>query len=67
MKLLVDAGADINIKMGTSGQTPLHLAVEYDCIDIISYLLNNVSPRCNILYLAAFNILVINDKEVESD
>ncbi|XP_034238901.1 nuclear factor NF-kappa-B p110 subunit-like isoform X2 [Thrips palmi] len=39
VKLLVTAGADLNEKTGTAGQTPLHLAVEYDCKEIVSLLL----------------------------
>lgn len=43
VKLLVNAGADLNKRNETAGQTPLHLAVEYDCKEIVSLLLSQVS------------------------
>lgn len=42
MEFLVNAGADLNSKTGTAGQTPLHLAVEAKSKDIIEYLLGRV-------------------------
>lgn len=42
VKLLVNAKADLNEKTGTAGQTPLHLAVEYDSEQIVGLLLSQV-------------------------
>lgn len=39
VRQLVAAGADVNLKTGTAGQTPLHLAVEFDSPEIVNYLL----------------------------
>ncbi|KAM6954563.1 NF-kappa-B inhibitor epsilon [Aplochiton taeniatus] len=40
IKLLIKKGADLNIQEGTSGKTPLHLAVELHDIPSVTLLLN---------------------------
>ncbi|KAM9154462.1 NF-kappa-B inhibitor epsilon [Pangshura tecta] len=40
MKLLLRSGADINVQDGTSGKTPLHLAVESRDREAVQYLLS---------------------------
>ncbi len=41
--LLVNAGAELNVKTGTAGSTPLHIAIEVDSIDIVKLLLSQVT------------------------
>ncbi|KAJ1528703.1 hypothetical protein ONE63_007096 [Megalurothrips usitatus] len=50
VRQLVAAGADVNLKTGTAGQTPLHLAVEFDSPEIVNYLLCQVRLQLHFLY-----------------
>lgn len=40
MKLLIKKGADLNVQEGTSGKTPLHMAVELHDVPAVTLLLN---------------------------
>ncbi|KAK3915149.1 Nuclear factor NF-kappa-B p110 subunit [Frankliniella fusca] len=45
--LLVKAGAELNVKTGTSGSTPLHTAVEVNSSEIVNLLLNQENINVN--------------------
>lgn len=67
VKLLVNAGADLNAKTGTAGQTPLHLAVEYDCKEIVSLLLSQegIKPKeVNFSRKTAQDLVNPNQKDI---